>query len=140
MARSEHHPNGLIHYNPQLSWLGYTLFTADYNTALLMDVEGRFVHRWRYPKGITNAELLPNGNVLICETAKGQFFEVSRDKKVVWEYINPFFSGNPRLGGRMNLVFRAHRYGLDHPAIADKDLDPDPLQKLKPALCILKRL
>ncbi len=26
MARSEHHPNGLIHYNPQLSHRGYTLF------------------------------------------------------------------------------------------------------------------
>jgi hypothetical protein len=68
--------------------------------------------------------VLPNNNVLICETAKGQFFEVTRDRKVVWEYINPFFFNNARLGGRMNLVFRAHRYGLDHPALVGRDLDP----------------
>jgi hypothetical protein len=69
-------------------------------------------------------ERLPNGNTLICETSKGQFFEVTPDKKVVWEYINPFFVTNPRLGGRMNLVFRAHRYGPDHSALAGRDLDP----------------
>ena len=71
-----------------------------------------------------SADVLPNGNVLICETSKGQFFEVTRDKKVVWEYINPFFVGNARFGGRMNLVFRCHRYGVDHPALAGKTLDP----------------
>ena len=71
-----------------------------------------------------SADVLPNGNVLICETAKGQFFEVTRDKKVVWEYINPIFVNNPRLGGRMNMVFRCHRYGLHHPALAGRDLDP----------------
>jgi hypothetical protein len=49
---------------------------------------------------------------------------VTRDKKVVWEYINPFFFSNPRLGGRMNLVFRAHRYAQDAPALAGRDLDP----------------
>ena len=65
--------------------------------------------------------VLPNGNVLICETAKGQFFEVTRDKGVVWEYINPFFRDNPRLGDRMN---KAHRYGPDHPALEGRDLDP----------------
>lgn len=73
---------------------------------------------------------LPNGNMLICETAKGQFFEVTRDKKVVWEYINPFFVTNPRLGGRMNGVFRCHRYGADDPALAGRDLDPGRLANL----------
>jgi Arylsulfotransferase (ASST) len=67
---------------------------------------------------------LPNGNTLITETAKGHFLEVTPDKKVVWEYINPFFGVNPRLGGRINMVFRAHRYSAGHAALADKDLDP----------------
>ncbi|HKI73087.1 MAG TPA: aryl-sulfate sulfotransferase [Pseudomonadales bacterium] len=72
-----------------------------------------------------SADVLPNNNVLICETSKGQFFEVTRDKKVVWEYINPMFVTNPRLGGgRMNMVFRAHRYGPDFPGLAGRDLDP----------------
>jgi len=71
-----------------------------------------------------SVDRLPNNNILICETSKGQFFEVTRDKKVVWEYINPFFIDNPRLGGRMNLVFRCHRYGVDDPALKGRDLDP----------------
>jgi hypothetical protein len=69
-------------------------------------------------------DALPNGNMLICETAKGQFFEVTRDRKVVWEYINPFYVRNRRLGGRINMAFRAHRYGVDHPALEGRDLDP----------------
>jgi Arylsulfotransferase (ASST) len=67
---------------------------------------------------------LPNANTLITETAKGHFLEVTPDKKVVWEYINPFFGVNPRLGGRINMVFRAHRYSPGHPAFKHKDLDP----------------
>jgi hypothetical protein len=64
MARSEHHPNGLIHYNPQLSFHGYTLFTADQDKAWLIDMQGRFVHRWQCALGITNAEMLPNGHLM----------------------------------------------------------------------------
>ncbi len=77
-----------------------------------------------------SADVLPNNNVLICETSKGQFFEVTRDKKVVWEYINPMFITNPRLGGRMNMVFRAHRYGPSYPGLKDRDLDPSRLANL----------
>jgi hypothetical protein len=65
-----------------------------------------------------SVDRLPNDKMLICESAKGQFFEVTRSKKVVREYINPFFASNPRLGGRMNIVFPAHRYGVHHPAFA----------------------
>jgi hypothetical protein len=37
------------------------------------------------------AERLPNGNTLICTTTKtqgGRVFELTRDKKIVWEYIS----------------------------------------------------
>ncbi len=77
-----------------------------------------------------SAQRLPNGNTLVCETSKGQFFEVTPDRKVVWDYINPMFIYNPRLGGRMNMVFRARRYGPDHAALADRDLDPDRFANL----------
>ena len=82
-----------------------------------------------------SADVLPNNNVLICETSKGQFFEVTRDKKVVWEYINPMFINNPRLGGRMNMVFRAHRYGPNYPGLKDRDLDPNRLANLNRLYC-----
>jgi hypothetical protein len=50
---------------------------------------------------------------------------VTTGKHVVWEYINPYFVSNPRLGGRINITFRAHRYGPDYPGLRDKNLDPD---------------
>ena len=60
----------------------------------------------------------------------GRIFEVTPAKDIVWEYINPFL-GESGAGvggttsGLANSVFRAHRYGPDHPAIQGKDLDPD---------------
>lgn len=32
---------------------------------------------------------LPNGNTLITESGKGRLIEVTRDGRVVWEYVNP---------------------------------------------------
>ena len=78
---------------------------------------------------ISGAERLPNGNTLICEGAPGRIFEVTPTRDIVWEYINPFvgMSGYGVGGtatGYANSVFRAHRYGPNHPALHGKDLDP----------------
>jgi len=70
------------------------------------------------------ADRLPNGNTLICDSAVGRFFEVTPAKEIVWEYVNPFYANNPRLGGQINIVFRAHRHMPDEPALAQRDLDP----------------
>jgi hypothetical protein len=56
-----------------------------------------------------NAQRLPNGNTLVCESSFGRFFEITRDGAIVWEYVNlffgkPFFAGPPTTEG--NLVFR----------------------------------
>ncbi len=103
MARTEHHPTGLIHYNPRLSSGGYTLFTANTNYAFLIDPKGRFVHQWRHNRGITNAELLPNGNLIALTMpsprVKGQrglngqaeaCIELNWDSDLVWEYKDPW--------------------------------------------------
>ena len=45
----------------------------------------------------------------------------------MWEYISPFMAASGVGGffsGLANSVFRAHRYGYDHPALQGKDLDP----------------
>jgi len=34
-------------------------------------------------------QLLPNGNILVTEDDNGRLIEVTRDKQVVWEYLNP---------------------------------------------------
>ena len=82
-----------------------------------------------YSYHISGAERQPNGNTLICEGAPGRIFEVTPGKEIVWEYINPFMARSGygvggSLSGLANSVFRAHRYGCDHPALQGKDLDP----------------
>ena len=79
---------------------------------------------------ISGAERLPNGNTLICEGAPGRIFEVTPAKDIVWEYINPFvgmsgYGVGGTVSGYANSVFRAHRYGPDHPALQGKELDPE---------------
>ncbi|HEY6457214.1 MAG TPA: aryl-sulfate sulfotransferase [Steroidobacteraceae bacterium] len=70
-----------------------------------------------YASNISGAQRLVNGNTLITEGPDGRVFEVTPDGKIVWEYINPLFSG-PQSS---NAVYRAYRvpYGwipqLPHP-------------------------
>ena len=82
-----------------------------------------------YSYNISSAERQPNGNTLICEGAPGRLFEVTPLGEIVWEYINPFpeYSGAAGGAGGMelsNATFRCHRYTPDHPAFANRDLDP----------------
>ena len=39
---------------------------------------------------ISGAQRLPNGNTLICEGGKGHLFEVTPEKRVVWDYTSAF--------------------------------------------------
>ena len=82
-----------------------------------------------YSQATSSAERLPNGNTMICEGTPGRMFEVTANKEIVWEYINPFFTqGAPQASGApgesINSLFRAHRYGPDFPAFKGRDLDP----------------
>jgi hypothetical protein len=36
---------------------------------------------------------LPNGNTLITESDSGRAFEVTKNKEIVWEFVNPFRAG-----------------------------------------------
>ena len=40
-----------------------------------------------------SCQRLRNGNTLITESDPGRAFEVTPDKKIVWEYINPHRAG-----------------------------------------------
>ena len=80
-----------------------------------------------YSTAVSSSERQPNGNTMICEGSPGRIFEVTPNKEIVWEYINPFFvtGANRAIPNDLsNAVFRAHRYGPDHPALEGKDLDP----------------
>ena len=43
-----------------------------------------------YGSFISGAHRLPNGNTFICEGPKGRLFEVTPDRRTVWEYVIPF--------------------------------------------------
>jgi hypothetical protein len=96
---------------------------------------------WRYaaPKKedffssfISGAQRLPNGNTLICSGANGTIFEVTREKEIVWKYVNPAkrstpFGKPPRAGqlmspiaGDMLGISAAQRKQLDQ---LQKDVD-----------------
>jgi hypothetical protein len=56
---------------------------------------------------MSGANRLPNGNTLICGSMNGTILEVTPEKEIVWEYVNPdkssaFFGGRgfARFGGR----------------------------------------
>jgi hypothetical protein len=64
---------------------------------------------------------------LICEGSNGRFFEVTPEKELVWEYINPFYFKfpPPSVLEWNNTVFRAYRYSPDDPGLQGKVLDPE---------------
>jgi hypothetical protein len=75
---------------------------------------------------------LPNNNTLITSTGEGHILEVTYDKEIVWEFINPLYGSGATpwaydgMAGETNMVHRSHRYGPDHPGLAGKDLTPGP--------------
>ena len=58
---------GLTFHRPQLSTKGYTLFTpAGGDSSYLVDLDGRFVHRWQFDDVRPHtSRLLPGGNLLM---------------------------------------------------------------------------
>ena len=82
-----------------------------------------------YSTGLSSAQWLPNGNVLICTGRFGYSFEITPDNEIVWEYKTPLNAGAPAAQGdtleiNNNLTFRMHRYPPDYEAFEGKDLTP----------------
>ena len=84
-----------------------------------------------YSSFISGAHRMKNGNTFITEGARGRFFEVTPDGKMVWEYLNPYRgeirkpNGDPTV--LMPMVyseFRATFIQADHPGLAGHKLDP----------------
>jgi hypothetical protein len=62
-----------------------------------------------YSTNISSAQRLPNGNTLIAEGAPGRVFEVTPEKQIVWEYMNP----PSKFGRGSNAIYRAYRIPYD---------------------------
>jgi hypothetical protein len=92
-------PTGVLKYNPEKAYDGYTLFSPMINckTTYLIDMEGNLVHKWdtEYTPGLFGM-LLPNGNLLRAGQPAnapvsiggtgGVVQELDWSGKVVWEY------------------------------------------------------
>jgi len=62
-----------------------------------------------------SAHRFPNGNTLICEGDMGRAFEITRDGRIVWEWLNPALKGK-----RREQLYRMDRY---RPEIVEPLLD-----------------
>ena len=58
-----------------------------------------------YSRGRGACQKLPNGNVLVTESAKGRVFEVTPDGETVWDFYNP-----SRQRERRGTFYRSFRY------------------------------
>ena len=80
---------------------------------------------------ISGAHRMNNGNTFIDEGAKGRFFEVTPDGKIVWEYLNPYHGNIHKPNGDpVNPIpfaywnFRSTFIPANHPGLANKKLQP----------------
>jgi len=78
---------------------------------------------------------LHNGNVLICEATKGNFFEVDSFKNIVWRYVNPDGGFGPVSQGDtpINIAcFKTNLYMENDPAFQKVNLFPGNPVELNP--------
>ncbi|MCX7550600.1 aryl-sulfate sulfotransferase [Xanthomarina sp. F2636L] len=78
----------------------------------------------------SGVQALPNGNMMLCETAKGRLTEMDLNGNIVWIYRNPVgsvihnqFETELEIF-RDNTIFRGEKYPKDYPAFEGKDLTP----------------
>lgn len=80
---------------------------------------------------MSGAHRLQNGNTLLCSADQGAIIEVTPEKEVVWEYINPVtYAGPVNQGntlllmdkGMPNRMFNAIRYAPDYAGLAGREL------------------
>lgn len=71
---------------------------------------------------------LQNGNVILCESGKGQITELNKAGEVLWVYKNPssqtIINQGEEFTAGINTIFRGEKYPLDFPGFEGKDLTP----------------
>ncbi|MFQ5493681.1 MAG: aryl-sulfate sulfotransferase [Candidatus Dojkabacteria bacterium] len=71
---------------------------------------------------ISGSQRLPNGNTFITSGAEGRFIEVTSDKQIVWEYLNPLQDYSDYFEEDVRQVFRAYKYPEDFAGFDGRDL------------------
>lgn len=86
-------------------------------------IDGRVVWRYDEPTFFSSVagtlQILPNGNVLVSSSEGGRVFEITAERKKVWEWIPP------------HLPMRPQRYASDHcPQLAELSVPaPTPVDR-----------
>jgi hypothetical protein len=86
--------------------------------------------RFFYSKNVSNAQMIGNGHVFVCEGASGRFFELDERNTIVWQYVNPVYSGGILTQGQFsetNRVFRAVFYAENDKVFRGHRLKPGAL-------------
>jgi len=81
-----------------------------------------------YSSVMGSGQMLPNGNVVICEATSGNFFEVDSNKNVLWRYINPVNADTILTQGSSapnNGSFRCTQYAPSYTAFTGDSLIPE---------------
>ncbi len=68
-----------------------------------------------YSKYMGKMQFLSNGNLLITESVRGRVFELTKNRKIVWEFISRFDKGN------VLLVQEGSRYSKDYFKVGNWD-------------------
>ena len=112
---------------------------AEGNRSAVIEVDSRTgTVVWEYSAGPNSfytarqgaGQRLPNGNTFVTSSNSGHLFEVTKDKKIVWDFVNPlsrdeakcFMGSGGVFGGVLNMIHRAYRYGKDYPGLKGKDM------------------
>ncbi|MEP7170059.1 MAG: T9SS type A sorting domain-containing protein, partial [Bacteroidota bacterium] len=84
---------------------------------------------------ISGAQRLSNGNTIICEGVKGNFFEIDTAENIVWQYVSPVDQNGIITQGNtpgMNSVFRCTLYEPSYPGFTGLVLTPGNPIELNP--------
>jgi len=68
-----------------------------------------------YTASAGTCQRLPNGNTLITETEGGRVIEVTKQREVVWEFVNP----NATDGGKVASIFEMEWIAPDYPTFLE---------------------
>ena len=90
-----------------------------------------------FSSGLSSIQLLPNNNILFLVGRTGYAFELTKDNRMVWEYIVPLKNGNSVAQGSAlapndNTTFRMKRYPADFAGFIGKDLSSKGFIELNP--------
>ena len=93
-----------------------------------------------YSAFLSNAQTLPNGNVLVNQGSPGRIFEITQDREVVWSYIIPLFGDFPATQGQNvnnNSNFRAYKYAASYSGFDGIDIVTGAPIEINPSACDL---